>query len=273
MAQLISYFIRDFLQGLIDEVGGDLLIDIMPMAFYVENYLTSLGINLSSISKIFLDFGLSLIVLKFLKKGFDTYVLWTDGDPDAEPVLLVTGFFKAMAVALSIPILYGWLIDIINDLTNQVLNVTKLTQSNDLQSIVTNIATGDIFFAIAMLVFFLIYAFLYIQFIMKGLEILILRVGFPVACSGLMDAEQGVFKGYVQVLLQAALTVMVQVILAKISLVLILGRHIFFGIAAALLAAKTPRLLERFLITGGGGGSVMNTAYSTARLVQMIRKK
>lgn len=36
--------------------------------------------------------GISLIILKFLKKAFDIYVLWTDGDPDADPFLLLTNF-------------------------------------------------------------------------------------------------------------------------------------------------------------------------------------
>jgi hypothetical protein len=32
--------------------------------------------------------------LKFLKKGFETYVLWTEGDADADPLLLLTNFLK-----------------------------------------------------------------------------------------------------------------------------------------------------------------------------------
>ena len=39
--------------------------------------------------------GISLIILKFLKKAFDIYVLWTDGDPDADPFLLLMNFVRA----------------------------------------------------------------------------------------------------------------------------------------------------------------------------------
>lgn len=273
MPQLIAYFIRDFLQGMLDNIGGELLMDIMPLALYAENAFLDIGIDLSALSDIFLDFGMSLIILKFLKKGFDIYVLWTDGDPDAEPALLVIGFFKAMAIALCFSVMYDWLVDIINSLTAKVLDKVSFTGSQDLQSVVNDIGSGDVFFAVAVLVFFLIYAYLFIQFIKKGLEIFVLRVGFPLACGGLMDSDNGVFKGYFQVLLQAALTVLVQVLLAKLSLTLLMGRHLFFGIAAALTAVSTPRMLERFLITSGGGGSLMNTAYSAARLVQMFRFK
>ena len=47
--------------------------------------------------------GISLIILKFLKKAFDIYVLWTDGDPDADPFLLLTNFVRAGRNCADIP--------------------------------------------------------------------------------------------------------------------------------------------------------------------------
>jgi hypothetical protein len=73
-----------------------LLIDLVPMTLHAENYMdTLLGTDgISEIFEIFFAFGVSLIVLKFLKKGFEQYILWTDGDADTEPLILLTGFFK-----------------------------------------------------------------------------------------------------------------------------------------------------------------------------------
>ena len=48
--------------------------------------------------------------------------------------------------------------------------------------------------AIFGLVFVIVYFILYFQFLMRGLEILILRVGMPLACVGLIDNDKGVFK-------------------------------------------------------------------------------
>nr|WP_242836692.1 conjugal transfer protein TrbL family protein [Clostridium sp. BNL1100] len=31
--------------------------------------------------------AVAMIILKFLKKGFEAYVLWTEGDADADPLL------------------------------------------------------------------------------------------------------------------------------------------------------------------------------------------
>ncbi len=48
---------------------------------------------------------------------------------------------------------------------------------------------------------------------------LILRIGFPLACVGLMDADKGgVFKTYIQKLFQVSITIMVQITIAKLAL-------------------------------------------------------
>ena len=88
-----------------------LLTDIVPMTLYSEQYMTVVsGVNLAeTLFDIVFGFGVSLIILKFLKKGFDTYILWTDGDADEEPLYLLTNFFRALAVAISFPTIYSWL--------------------------------------------------------------------------------------------------------------------------------------------------------------------
>ena len=39
---------------------------------------------------------------------------------------------------------------------------------------------------------------LYFQFLTRGFEMLILRLGIPFASIGLLNANQGAFKGYIQ---------------------------------------------------------------------------
>ena len=51
------------------------------LPLYAEQYMSTLaGANLfQSLFDIVFGFGVSLIVLKFQKKGFETHVLWSDG--------------------------------------------------------------------------------------------------------------------------------------------------------------------------------------------------
>ncbi|WIV11160.1 conjugal transfer protein TrbL family protein [Proteiniborus sp. MB09-C3] len=244
---------------------------LVTMALYAEEEISNLGTNgFDILFDIFFGYGVSLIILKFLKKGFETYILWTDGDPDADPIILLANFFRAMAIAISFPIVYDIFAEITEKASTEVMTTIGLNINTSFTAIANNIGTLGFFPAIAVLVFFIIFIFLYIQFITRGLEILILRIGVPLACTGLMDADKGVFRTYIQKFLQSFFTVLIQVVLAKLGLVIMLNGHVFFGIACLLLALRTPRFLQEFLIVSSGGGG-MHGIYSSVRLVQMAK--
>ena len=247
---------------------------IVGISLYADRYMnTLLGTNgLTDCFNIFLSFGISLIVLKFLKKGFEQYILWTEGDADADPLLLLTGFFRALAIAVSFPTLYSWLGSVIEDMSNKVVDSISNGMKADYAAVVTSLNGAGLFTVIVALIFFICLFLLYIQFLMRGMEILILRIGMPIACVGLMDTDKGVFKTYIQKFFQSTLAVLVQIALAELGVALFLNSHIFWGIAALRLAIKTPKFLQEFIIISGGQASgVMSKAYQATRMVQTVR--
>lgn len=271
MTKLITLLIVEFLEGLFDFLSNEMLTGIVPLALHAEEYMSNLGLNgFNTLFKIFLDFGISLIILKFLKKGFEMYVLWTDGDADADPAQLLMNFIRAMAIALTFPILYDWLATITSDVSEEILKAVGLNVNMDFAGLIGTISTAGFFSVISFLVFFIIFILLYIQFIKNGLELLILRIGVPLACVGLMDADKGVFRTYIQKFFQAIFTVIVQLLLAKLGLALMFSGHMIWGIAANYFAVKTPRFLQEFLILPSQGG-ITNNLYSSARLAQMFK--
>jgi uncharacterized membrane protein len=99
--------------------------------------------------------------------------------------------------------------------------------------------------------------------LMRGLEIMILRIGLPLACVGLLDNDKGVFKTYINKFFQSTLAVVVQICLCKLGVGMMMNvgvnMNIFWGIACIVLAIKTPRFLSDFMVpTGGGTGAVNN---------------
>ncbi len=272
MEVLLVLLIAGLLSGCLVYVNP-LLNDLVPIALHTEWYMdTLLGTDgLSQIFDIFFGFGVSLIILKFLRKGFDQYILWTEGDADSDPLILLTGFFKALAIAVSFPTLYGWLAEIIEDLTSQLITVISHDMQTDFTAIITGISSAGLFTAIVTLIFFICFFLLYLQFLTRGLEIFILRVGLPLACVGLMDADKGVFRTYIQKFFQSTLAVLVQIVLAKMGVALMLNTHVFWGLAALLLALRTPRFLQEFIIVSGGQGGGMGAVYQSVRLVQIAK--
>lgn len=272
MEVLLVLLIASLLSGCL-AFANSLLNDLVPIALHAEWYMdTLLGTDgISEIFEIFFGFGVSLIVLKFLKKGFEQYILWTEGDADSDPLILLTGFFKALAIAVSFPTLYGWLAEIIEDLTDQLIKTISNGMETDFTSIITGISSAGLFTAIVSLIFFICLFLLYLQFLSRGLEIFILRVGLPLACVGLMDSDNGVFRTYIQKFFQSTLAVLVQIVLAKMGVALMLNTHVFWGLAALLLALRTPRFLQEFIIVSGGHGGGIGTVYQSVRLVQIAK--
>lgn len=272
MEVLLVLLIVSLLSGCL-AFANSLLNDLVPIALHAEWYMdTLLGTDgISEIFEIFFGFGVSLIVLKFLKKGFEQYILWTEGDADSDPLILLTGFFKALAIAVSFPTLYGWLAEIIEDLTDQLIKTISNGMETDFTSIITGISSAGVFTAIVSLIFFICLFLLYLQFLSRGLEIFILRVGLPLACVGLMDSDNGVFRTYIQKFFQSTLAVLVQIVLAKMGVALMLNTHVFWGLAALLLALRTPRFLQEFIIVSGGHGGGIGTVYQSVRLIQIAK--
>lgn len=105
MEKIILLLIIALLNGSLVYIDS-LLKDIIPISLYAEKYMTlTTGANLlENLYDIVFSFGVALMVLKFLKKGFEIYVLWTDGDPDEEPLFLLTNFFAPWLLRSASPL-------------------------------------------------------------------------------------------------------------------------------------------------------------------------
>lgn len=250
----------------------EMLSELVPLTLHADNYM--IGISGSSmvemLFEIILGFGVSLIILKFLKKGFECYVMWTDGDPDSEPVYLVTRFIQAIAVAVCFPMLYEWMTDITTNLIGELLSAIGVSTNYNWQAWVDGLASAGIVTAVFGLVFVISYFMLYFQFLMRGLEIMILRIGLPLACVGLLDNDKGVFRTYIMKFFQTAFSVVVQITLCKLGIGMMINMSVFWGIACMVLAIKTPRFLSDFMVPLSGG-KVVNNVYHSIRLVGMAK--
>jgi len=270
---ILVLLIVAILNGAIAYIDG-LMEGIVPLALNAEQYMTNISGTsfVSGLTEVIFGFGVSLIILKFVKKGFDTYVLWNGSDADEEPYYLVINFIKALAVAICFPVIYGWMSDIVTDMSSQILRVIGDGTEYTWTAWVNGISSLGIVTAIFGLIFIICYFILYFQFLMRGLEMLILRVGVPIACVGLLDNDSGVFKNYLSTFFKSLLSVIVQIALAKLGIGLMLNMHVFWGVACMVLAIKTPKFLSEFVMpTGGGGSGVVNNVYHSVRLVGMAK--
>ena len=240
---------------------------LIPVVFGAE---ATLSPYISPASSTIYNIGISLMILKFLKKGFEIYVMGTEGDPDMDPLQLVINFVKAMAVAIGFRPIYDLFVQILDETIDTICAFMNIYQEvSDFSSI--GIVNG-IFFLIALVIFFILFCKAFVL----GINMMLLNIGMPLACIGLLDNDKGIFKSYFMAYVKTFLTILIQVVLSKLGLYVIvksagLGNIVsgefdlvkmFFGIACLTAALGTPKLLAEFLIPVGPGGNIMSKVYA-----------
>lgn len=182
-------------------------------------------------------------------------------------------FVRAIVVALSFEFLFNLVIEIAEMFGNELLNALSLDLMLPDWGYVVEFCMTSLFSSITGLIAIILFVILYIQFLVRGVEILILRLGFPLACVGLIESNSGVFQSYSQKLFKSVLTVVVQIVLCKLGLALVFTSHWFYTIATVIMAIKTPSFLQEFMLTGNSGGMsavIMNTS-KTIELSRQVK--
>lgn len=279
--KLFSWLMKSFLSDLLSEALGvfdKILVNLSDVGFYAETYIKSdIGIDFSNLFTVLRWFGIYLIILMCLKKGFEIYILWTDGDADMDPFILLTNFCKAIVVAITFEELYGILIKIALDIQDKVLSSLSDVNlsSQDVSKLLANFMNKGLILTIVSIVYLVYYLILWIQFIRRGLEVFVLKIGVPIACIGLMNSDGGVFKPYIKKLIQEIITVIIQTFFLKLSIVFMLNGNFMFGIAALISATKAPQFLQDFIIaySGNSGGiSKVTQGMYTAKMIKSFVK-
>lgn len=133
MTDLLTDLIVDLI-GSVDGAINSAFNSLMNTCFNAEYELTHiLGhqvISLESLKTLIFLFALSLIILKFLKKGFDIYILWTEGEADTPPLTFVVYFIRAIVTLICSMLLYDWLVAVVQDFRSENVGVLKCCRNN-----------------------------------------------------------------------------------------------------------------------------------------------
>lgn len=262
------------------EKFDQLMVDLLGTAFHVENLAFSGSttvLTAESIRNTYLfiyGFACSLVILKFLFKGFQIYILWRDGDADASPRDMMMGVIEAGVVMVSFPYLYDQAADVFIYLAKGIMGNLGISEGLGIQTVAGVITTGGFLIVLLLLIFAIMVFIMWITLIKRGIELLILRLGVPFAAVGLIDSDMGAFKGYMQIFLKAAFTTVIQVGLLSWAF-RVAGTFEFANlmIAIAIISAAfaTPLMMQQFLVATGGSGGVTQKVYSAGMAARALR--
>lgn len=266
---LTSGFLAEFF-------GNDIMVMMVGQVFYIEETIYSGSINIHQVDNFMFSVGIALVTLKFLKKGFDIYVGWYDGDKDANPSGLLINLFKALGAMIGFKALYEILYKVTVEITDGVLSAFAglNVDVNNFAEHVQQAVGQSLGLGILALVWIIMMVILYVQFIARGAEMFITRLFFPIACVGLIDSNQGVFAPYVKNFFLCASTCVVQMVCFKFTLFFIQNADFIYAVAFGIMALSTPKLLDKFMLrTGSGGAGVMQTIRTVQSISTMIAKR
>ncbi|HEY5557783.1 conjugal transfer protein TrbL family protein [Acetobacterium sp.] len=278
MFAIFEAFIKELVknsQMFAESKAGDIQMGALQFladnVFYLENWIGD-GSKMnffSGVSTILYSLAIWLLILKFTKKGFETHITWTDGDLDADPFAMFTRFVKALILMIAFPVLYNFFARICTGVLAALLNsvTDELEWADGMTNIIETMSSG----LVILLIFWIGNIVLYFQLLMRGIEIYIMRIGFPLACIGLLESDNGAFAPYMMTFFQCAVTTVVQLTLMQLAFSLMLTGDTFISLGMLFTGISTPKLLQQFMVPTGGGANLSGKMYSAVRIVDVVR--
>ena len=273
---MLVELIQNFISGS-ESTLNSIFNSMLNLVFFIErelmyipqgSILPQAKIDFNAIYQVVFNFATYLLVIVFIAKAVKTYFMMREGDNEQNPVQLVIGMLKAVIVMICFKEIYTIGVGIVSEFLNSILNVMPIQNTNLAEALSSNIQ-GGIFTAVACLVFLICWLLLICQFIMKGIELLVMRIGIPFASIGLLNSDGGVFPDYVQSFLMTAFTLVIQLALLNVSIITLLTNKLIYGIAIAVVAVNTPMIMSKYMIKPSSSPlhSIGNTARSMRALI------
>lgn len=264
----------DFLSGFIENGNSAFssnLSSIKTLAenvFYIDQWIgdTTQMDFFSGMTMVVYEIAIYLLILKFLRNGFETYIAGTGGDPDASPMAMVARFVKAIVLAISFPVLYEFFARICITFLNAMLDSGSLPLS-DKSNLLTQISTASTS-SIANFIYWVGFLILYFQLLKRGAELLILRLSFPIACVGLLESDNGAYAPFIMMIFKTGITTITQIVLFQLSYTMISSYDVVIGLVFLGLAISAPKFLQQFMVPSSGGNGV-GKALSIARVSEV----
>ena len=276
MTDMLVELIQNFISGSESTLNSkfnsmlNLLLFIERELMYIPkgSVLPETKIDFNEIYQVVFSFATYLLVIVFIAKAIKTYFMMREGDNEQNPVQLVIGMLKAVIIMICFKEIYTIGVGIVEEFLNSILSVMPLKNTNLAEALSNNIQ-GGIFTAVACLVLLICWLLLICQFIMKGIELLVMRIGIPFASIGLLNSDGGVFPDYIRSFLMTAFTIVIQLALLNVSILTLLTNKLIYGIAIAIVAVNTPMIMSKYMVKPSASPvhAIGNTARSMRALM------
>ena len=179
---MLVELIQKFIDGS-DATLNSLFKSMVNLVFFIERELNNIQvqsgnkIDFNGIYQIVFNYACFILVIAKLIK---IYFLQNDGDAEKNPIHLIIGMLKAVIIMICCKEIYDIFVGITSSFLNSILGAMPVKTAS-LSEILSGNISGGIFTAVACLVLLITWLVLICQFIMRGIEMLLMRMGIPFA--------------------------------------------------------------------------------------------
>ena len=258
--ELLDDYINSFTENVIILIRGSLFLEELDI-----DTGTFSSTNINNALNLMYGVMVLLLFLKFAWKGIKVYTLWRDGDADVPPTQMYTNAIVAVVTAMMFPSIYKLIGRFILSFGN------RLIEEFPAFSLENGPGAFDAIGAIGLInvFYFIIEIILSIVILSQGIELFVLRMGVPIAVSGMVDTDGGVWKPYTAALVKTFASILVRIVLLGLSFRVIVANSLIstaLAIALCLTAFKMPRILGQIIMPG------TQSAGGAARTVMMAMR-
>lgn len=272
---LINDGIAGFFSNIVNELikfFGTVLANIMGTSLSVLDMpIVQSGIKYSK------ALALTILIIKAMNEGFQTYILYQNGDPDADPSGLLIRTGEAIAMIASIDFIVRQVFIFGNKVATDVahLDAAGKTGISDWTFLLgaIGITEGSVvaIFAIIIVICFLIVA---IQATIRGAELGLMCVLGPIMALNITANNRSVWSAWFRQLLIICTSQALQIFMIDGALALIIGKPISGGglllsFGWLWVTIKTPKYVQQIAYSTGLTGAIGGTAKQAGSMALM----
>lgn len=276
----MNWILKNVMES-VANVLEELTEEIMQMVNEVFLSAGSIGDTsmISNITGITTGLSLTLLGAMVSKQIFSTYILETDGDPESDPLTLLTRAAIAVALICCNGIIFNLLLDMATAFGNSIIvGVDQMDLESSLANAIFNITSGRAVIMIFVLVFVICLIILCVKGGIRGAELALMKILFPLFCLDIIKTSREKWNAFFTTYLITFFGYTLQILSLRISCQYFNtyatsgGTNILWSLAWLFLALKAPKWLEKFCYSSGMGQSVSGAGRSAMYMMPSIMK-
>lgn len=282
LAGLIFNFLNDLLIGTVNVLGA-----IINNIFEVM-YIISKFVIVSSIRTYSVNIGLALTAVFAIKQGIDIYVLQGEGDPDADPLEMITRIAQTVATIMCGAWAINKLTEYATTITNEVASYMNTKNESVSQTLLICMDGYKGINGVAALIYAFLYSIMIIALIImifmaakRAAELELFKILLPIMAINLLTTSKERWNsfrqelvicifGYIAQVFCFDIFIMVLRMLASNPLNLL---YIFMALGWLMLVLSAPKWLEKISYSSGVGNQTKGGARSIVYMAPTILSK